>query len=224
MEYNSYHYDKLSFQRQVRHRQLSFGGAPPPEGAAEKICAGERCQAIPARPSGNCRRLSMWAEKGSRMSRKKIKDFITALEEKCKDGQYIFRGTNEVYSNQKDGISSSLYREHEGTEYQPDLQTIRIEQDIVERARKHFPDKASNIEILTDLRHFGGKITLIDFSRNPYVALFFACSGQFDQDGELILVKADIDASGSSLRKFEIFISNADGERPIIFACSITSG
>ena len=62
-----------------------------------------------------------------------------------------------------------------------------MEKNIVEKARTLFPPSTSNIEILTDLRHYGGDVTLIDFSYNLYVALFFACNGNFDRDGELVV-------------------------------------
>jgi len=43
------------------------------------------------------------------------------------------------------------------------------------------------MDILTDLRHFDSKdTTLIDFSHNLLVALFFACGGEVEQNGTLI--------------------------------------
>ena len=66
-----------------------------------------------------------------------------------------------------------------------------MEKDIVEKAKRLFPPGTSNIAMLTDLRHYGGNVTLIDFSRSLYVALFFACNGNFDRDGELVALKAD---------------------------------
>ncbi len=128
------------------------------------------------------------------MGTTEIKDFITDLEEKCKDGDYIFRGTNEIYSGEKDGINSSLYRETKknfNEKYLLKYLPISIEKETVERARRRLSDSRSNIEILTDIQHFGGKTTLIDFSRNLYIALFFACNGKGKEKGEVILLRTN---------------------------------
>ena len=120
---------------------------------------------------------------------KAAQDFIAKLCDEYSEGNFIFRGTIEIFSGKFDGVNSSLYRwandenavdEH----YKPPM----IEKEIVDSARKHFLDQASNIEILTDIRHYGGKVNLIDFTRNLYIALFFACNGDFDQDGEIIIL------------------------------------
>ena len=117
------------------------------------------------------------------------KDLIAEICDEYGKGNFIFRGTTKVFSEEPTGVNSSLYRwakkkkaidEH----YKPPM----IEKEIVDSARRHFPDKTSNIEILTDIRHYGGKVNLMDFTRNLYVALFFACNGDFDQDGEIIIL------------------------------------
>ena len=111
----------------------------------------------------------------------------------CAAGNYIFRGTTKVYSNKTDGINSSLYRWAEKQEglLNEHFSLLDMEKEIVEKANRYFSPDTSNIEILTDLRHYGGNVTLIDFSRNLYVALFFACNGKFEDDGELVILEAD---------------------------------
>ena len=111
---------------------------------------------------------------------KKVKDF--------ENEKYLFRGTNEVFSKKKDGISSSLYR-YLIKEEIPASTPNFIEKEILERAERLFPDKTSNIEILTELRHYGGNVNLIDFSYSFYIALFFARNGNSDEDGEIIILK-----------------------------------
>ncbi len=122
------------------------------------------------------------------------KKIIDELLNKCKDGNYIFRGTTSIYSNTEYGISSSLYREYakskdnsQESPFNEHFHPINIEKEIVNKAKRLFPDNARNIEILTELQHYGGKTTLIDFSYNLYIALFFACGGKFSEDGEVIL-------------------------------------
>ena len=142
----------------------------------------------------------------------KAKEFIDKILEKSKAGEFIFRGTPEVYSNKEKGINSWLYREYTKAIFKKHFSPIRIEELIVEKARKHFPKNASNIEVLTDLRHFGSKrTTLIDFSYNLYIALFFACNGNFNKDGELILLDRNRRDSPR-----EIEYSNNNGEEVII--------
>ena len=64
-----------------------------------------------------------------------------------------------------------------------------VEKDIVEKAKQHFRSDVPNIEVLTELQHYGGKTTLLDFSKDMHIALFFACDGNFKKDGRLILFK-----------------------------------
>ncbi len=111
----------------------------------------------------------------------------------CDAGNYIFRGTTKVYSNETDGINSSLYRWAKKQEvlFNKHYSPLDMEKEIVEKANRYFSPDTGNIEILTDLRHYGGNVTLIDFSCNLYVALFFACNGNFEADGELVALDTD---------------------------------
>ena len=64
-----------------------------------------------------------------------------------------------------------------------------VEKEIVEKSRiLHFSENVPVDEILTDIRHFGGDTTLIDFTRSLLVALFFGCNGRFQDDGRIIAV------------------------------------
>ena len=117
----------------------------------------------------------------------KTKKLIDEITQKCVDDEnYIFRGTQRVHSNEKDGISSSLYRKERDI-FDEYYKPTDMENDIVDKAKRLFPPHTNELEILTDLRHFGGKINLIDFTRNLHIALFFACNGSFDENGEIIL-------------------------------------
>lgn len=118
-----------------------------------------------------------------------VEIFLNRILKACEGKHYLFRGTTESYEE----INSSLYRWaknkvvfHE--EYSP----FNMEKEILERAKIHFADSASNIEKLTDLQHLQqdhGKTNLIDFSRNLYIALFFACDEeQHEEAGELLLL------------------------------------
>ena len=50
-------------------------------------------------------------------------------------------------------------------------------------------EEVTEREILTQLQHFGGKTNLIDFTTDYLIALFFACSGDPQDDGRVILLQ-----------------------------------
>ena len=57
---------------------------------------------------------------------------------------------------------------------------------LLNDARLRTTEHKSDIELLIEIQHFGGATNLIDFSKNPLVALFFACNGEFNKDGKVI--------------------------------------
>ena len=116
---------------------------------------------------------------------KKIKDILNA----CAGNEYIYRGEKRKHKN----ISSGLYRHYcetkeEDLSVNPNDFSVTWEEDTLERVEKHFQDNFSPIEMLTELQHYGGKTTLIDFTFSLYTALFFACNGRFKEDGRIILL------------------------------------
>ena len=112
----------------------------------------------------------------------KTKEKIQEILNACREGKYIFRGENQ--ENEK--VSSKLYREYDAAPLVDD-HILESERVTVEEARRHVRPDASDIEVLTELQHYGGKTTLIDFTRNLYIALFFACEGYTDEPGRIIL-------------------------------------
>ena len=59
-------------------------------------------------------------------------------------------------------------------------------------ARVHIAEAIEEVterEILTELQHFGGKTNLIDFTTDYLIAIFFACSGDPQDDGRVILLQ-----------------------------------
>ena len=119
-----------------------------------------------------------------------IEKFLSDCLKACEGKRYLFRGTTESYEE----INSSLYRwaRSEEVPFDEKYNPFNIEKEILERAKRHFADNTSNIEMLTDLQHLQqdhGKTNLIDFSRDLYIALFFACDEEHHkEDGELILL------------------------------------
>ncbi len=120
---------------------------------------------------------------------------IQAILDKCSTGKYIFRGENKEYGK----VSSGLYRQYcQRDDSKPDNDPLidnehffvsSVEKEIVEKVKKYIGPNALNIEVLTELQHYGGKTTLLDFSKDLHIALFFACDGNFDKNGRVIFFK-----------------------------------
>jgi len=121
-------------------------------------------------------------------------ELVAHIQEECQDGgPYVFRGINCELKRLPDGkknpqrVNSGLFREYKNENiFNPHFQPVDIEREIVDRARAHVPSGTTNVDILTDLRHFGADTTLIDFSHNLFVALYIACAGEVEQTGTLI--------------------------------------
>lgn len=48
---------------------------------------------------------------------------------------------------------------------------------------------SDELEILTELQHYGGITNLIDFTTDYLIAIFFACAGELTEDGRVILLE-----------------------------------
>lgn len=58
--------------------------------------------------------------------------------------------------------------------------------DFISEEPKLFENSNSNFENLTKMQHFGIPTRLLDFSKNPLIALFFACSENFAKSGRIV--------------------------------------
>ena len=100
-----------------------------------------------------------------------------------KDSQYLFRGV----STKSYKIEASACRRLRGAEKNNPSKLLKINRELIEKARSLGHDQKdgkqlSDLELLAELQHFGAATCLIDFSRNAFVALWFAC--QTSSDGE----------------------------------------
>ncbi|MDE0158754.1 MAG: tetratricopeptide repeat protein [Candidatus Dadabacteria bacterium] len=161
-----------------------------------------------------------------------LQEKLKEIWDGCDEEKYIFRGEKECY----DKISSKLYRRYGelaedvknySLPYESITLLLKMEKDIVNRAKNHFSPSTSNIEVLTDLQHYGGETALIDFTRNISVALFFACEGSPDKDGRIILFykseaaeKKDVDYYSTQENDYEIIAPTGKHPR-IIFQSSV---
>lgn len=112
--------------------------------------------------------------------------FLSQIDDICCKESHVFRGENLAYEY----VSSSIFRKYRNIfDKSDEFIPLDVEREVVERARVlQFSRNTTVPEILTDIRHFGGDTTLIDFTRSLPVALFFGSNGRFDENGRIIAV------------------------------------
>ena len=103
----------------------------------------------------------------------KLNQKIQEILDACRGRECLFRGENLDYGK----VSSNLYRQRGDIL----INTVFMREKIatIDKARNHVASGASDIEVLTELQHHGGKTSLIDFTRNMFIALFFACDESY---------------------------------------------
>jgi len=107
------------------------------------------------------------------------------------DGIYAYRGQ----ANASWGVESAAYRRLKKGKSEAEVKAINQQyfidyhrQEILEPARMNGygiknGQKLSDLELLAELQHNGAATCLIDFTRDFFVALWFACQSYKDEDG-----------------------------------------
>lgn len=127
------------------------------------------------------------------MNKKKKKIYIDSIEgfnkwlrDRCERGM-IYRGME----NSRRCLSASLYHrlggKEEGNSPKDMLAFIDATKELIQEAKReghHQNDgkEMKNLELLAGLQHIGAATCLIDFSDNPFVALWFACRPTTDKN------------------------------------------
>lgn len=106
---------------------------------------------------------------------------IHEIAGKSESGDYIYRGEPECYPK----VSSTLYRVF-GNLFKVSDFNQEVVPDMLKEAKKYTTETDKD-EIQHALQHYGGKTNLIDFTKDFFIALFFACDGSPDEDGRVIL-------------------------------------
>ena len=114
---------------------------------------------------------------------KSIRGVIEEIIAKSSHGQssYIYRGEPEIHET----VSSGLYRKYRKF-IEEGLDIRQLEEEIAETA-KAYTNLKDKLEILTQVQHFGGVTNLIDFTADYVIGLFFACVGDNQKDGRVII-------------------------------------
>ena len=119
----------------------------------------------------------------------RVLEKICEIAEKSTGGDYVYRGEPKCYPK----VSSTLYREYEKEIEDESFEIDVVQEEILGEARKYTRETADDLEILTELQHHGGKTNLIDFTTDYLIALFFACDGEHEKAGRVVLLKKESD-------------------------------
>ena len=119
----------------------------------------------------------------------KIFEKIQEIAAKSTRGDYIYRGEPEHYQENpyRGKVSSNLWRQFKKEMGEEPFDIKAIQDQMLEAARS-YTYEMDDMEILTELQHYGGQTNLIDFTTDYHIALFFACDGAGDKDGRAVLL------------------------------------
>ena len=124
-----------------------------------------------------------------------VRNIISEIVEKAADGNYIYRGEPECYTQSPfDGkVSSSLWRQFQCRSTFHNRANFcynTLQGAYLRDAREYGGDlHQDDFELASQLQHVGGNTNLIDFTTDYLVALFFACEGIHSGPGRVILFK-----------------------------------
>ena len=106
---------------------------------------------------------------------------IASWDERFPKKDFLFRGQSDTWD-----LTSTLYRSLHKVGREAFL--LDTEKKILTAGRYVNPPHALDAEIITDLQHFGGMTSCIDFTESIHVALYFACKDQCGT-GEVLIVR-----------------------------------
>lgn len=116
---------------------------------------------------------------------KSVLDIISELALKSDGGKYIYRGEPKPYPK----VSSSLFRKYEDIDAEGfDIEFVQKEILLQAKSYARYTGEVDDLEILSQLQHNGGETNLIDFTTDFLTALFFACDGEPDEPGRVVLL------------------------------------
>ena len=148
----------------------------------------------------------------------KVLEKINQIVKKSATGDYIYRGEPAHYKEPPycGRVTSGIYRQDLdiGAEH---FNIEVTQQQILTEAREYIPDEMGDFELLATLQHYGDKTNLIDFTTDYLVALFFACDGEPEKPGRVILLQRhpESDAEPYEVKKPPRTIRRAEAQKSI---------
>ncbi|MCQ2603274.1 MAG: FRG domain-containing protein [Clostridia bacterium] len=126
---------------------------------------------------------------------KSCSEFVHAVEQietklKYNGMEYQERLWFRGQSNKEYQLLPAIAREHTGP---CAISLFWEERNIIETTKNHHPEIFTDclypMQLLTLLQHYGVPTRLLDITKDSMVALYFACLGDKDKDGEVIAFK-----------------------------------
>ena len=148
-----------------------------------------------------------------------IDDIINEIKNKSSDGDYIYRGERKKYCKISSAFYREYFDDEDIKIDFEGFDLRAVQRGMLNVAKQHvgeppqglfedFADRpirgrffenvqqrsilnSDELEILTELQHYGGTTNLIDFTTDYLIAIFFACAGDLTEaeDGRVILLK-----------------------------------
>lgn len=109
-------------------------------------------------------------------------DFSRLLSKLSTDQELFFRGhSNANYSLKPSIMRDKLWIQNESKMYH----------DLLINCPEDFIHCSTHLDKLVEMQHYGLPTRLLDITRNPLVALYFACEGKSENYGEVILITSN---------------------------------
>lgn len=150
-----------------------------------------------------------------------INSFIEKLNklERIKNNTFFYRGHSNINYVTQPSVFRENYYQHESEMYQ----------ELLVKCPNDFKKCKSKFEHLKLMQHYGLPTRLLDVTLNPLIALYFACSGSYNDNGEVIIYdvpKNDIETEEnttleilSSLSTFEYEVQKKMYLRYLLIKC-----